>query len=68
MQAIIYTQQDCPLCDQAKAHFGEGNYEERESSDLVSGKDRNMDAMAQLAIQNMRLPLIFSDGEWIQLS
>jgi hypothetical protein len=34
-------------------------------TDLMSGIDKNMDAMAQLAMQNMELPLILLDEEWV---
>lgn len=61
----IYTQEGCPLCERVKAHYGEGHYIERPVQGLLTGTDRNMDAMAQLAMQNLELPLILEAGQWI---
>jgi glutaredoxin len=65
MIATIWTQKGCPLCEQVKNSIGEGNYEERAVSELMAGVDKNTDAMAQLMIQNMELPLVMIDDEFI---
>ena len=66
METIVWTQPECPLCEAVKRCLGAGNYEERAAEALLGGYDRDMDAMAQLAMQNMELPLVRRDGEWIR--
>lgn len=63
---IVWTQEDCPLCERVKETLGAGNYEERRAEDLIGGFDRDMDAMAQLAMQNMELPLIRRGATWLR--
>ena len=65
MKPVIYTQELCPLCAEIKAHFGEGNYKEKDAAKLMDGTDKNMDAMAQLAMQGMVLPLVEINGKWV---
>lgn len=65
---IIWTQEDCPLCQRVKAYYGEGNYEERAAQDLLGGNVPDIDAMAQLAMQDMQLPLVQVAGEWQDVS
>ncbi len=57
-QVILWTQNDCPLCERVKAYYGAGNYTEKNVLELVSGDEPNDEAMAQLAMQDMQLPLI----------
>ncbi len=60
----IYTNEDCQLCEKVKAFHGEGNYTEHQAQDLLSGANQDMEAMAQLAMQNMALPLVKINGKW----
>jgi len=60
----IWTQKECPLCENVKAKHGEGNYVEHDVKDLMSGANQDMDAMVQLTMQNMVLPLVMIDGKW----
>ncbi len=64
---IIWTQEDCPLCQKVKTYYGEGNFEERAAQDLLGGNVPDIDAMAQLAMQDMQLPLVQVDGEWVDV-
>jgi glutaredoxin len=66
-QVIIWTQEDCPLCAEAKEYFSEDGFEERRAEELLQGNERNVDAMAQLAMQNMQLPLVSVDGEFVDI-
>lgn len=63
-EVIIWTQQDCPLCQRVKCYFGEGNYEERDAQGLLGGNMPDIEAMTQLAMQDMQLPLVQVNGEW----
>lgn len=65
MRVILWTQPICPLCQQVKAYFAEVGYEERAASELTSGADRDPEAMAQLAMQNMELPMIQVNGAFV---
>lgn len=64
-ETIIWTQKDCPLCGRVKAELATEGYEERNVADLLSGLAPNDDALAQLALQNMRLPLVMIDGRFV---
>lgn len=57
-KAIIWTQEGCALCEQVKTILGEGNYEERDATGLIGGADPDLDAMVQLTMQNMVLPVV----------
>jgi len=65
-EAIIYKQDGCDLCSEVKRVLKKKLFtlREREADSLIKGHDQNMDAMAQLAIQNMELPLVLIEGEW----
>ncbi len=63
-EIIIWTQEECPLCQKVKDYYGAGNYTERNAQDLLRGEKPDTEAMAQLAMQDMQLPLIKVDGEW----
>lgn len=65
MRVILWTQPICPLCEQVKGYFSEVGYEERAASELLSGADRDPEAMAQLAMQNMELPMIQVNGAFV---
>ena len=64
-ETIIWTQPGCLRCEIAKTVIGEGNYEERAADLLLSGFEQNLEAMVQLVQQNMELPIISCDGEFI---
>lgn len=66
-EVTIWTQDGCPLCEKVKAIFGEGNYTELAASELISGDRADDEAMAQLAMQDMQLPLVKVDGHWKNL-
>lgn len=63
-QVTIWTQENCPLCQRVKEHFGAGNFVEKHASELLSGDDADTEAMVQLAMQDMQLPLVQVAGEW----
>ena len=63
-QVMIWTQENCPLCQRVKEHFGEGNFVEKHAAELLSGDDADTEAMVQLAMQDMQLPLVKVAGEW----
>ena len=65
MSITVWTQEGCGLCEQVKEALGSGSYEERPADELISGVDRNIDAMVQLSMQNMELPLVQIDGTWV---
>ena len=68
LRAVIYTQLGCSLCGKVrKVLQGKGyEIEERDAEDLLGGHDQDMDAMAQLAMQGMELPLVMIDGDWVK--
>lgn len=67
-KAIIWTSDDCVTCRNIKQYLSEElgyDTEEREAEKLISGEDRDVDVIAQLADQNMQLPVIMIDGEFV---
>ena len=62
---ILWTQADCPLCERVKALFVSQGYEERAAADLLTGADKDIEAMTQLAMQDMQLPLVMIDGRFV---
>jgi len=60
VRGVIYTQSGCNLCCKVRESLKGKGYEveEREVEDLLSGKYRDMDALAQLSMQNMELPVV----------
>lgn len=65
MHAKIWTQDDCPDCEEVKRVLGNIIKEEVPADALTSGEERDVDAMVQLAMQNHALPLVKLDGEFI---
>ncbi|MHC4871020.1 MAG: glutaredoxin family protein [Planctomycetota bacterium] len=63
----IWTQEGCSLCEKVKEIFKGKDFEERNAEDLINGDDRNVDAMTQLAMQNMELPLVMIDGHFVNV-
>jgi len=63
--AILWTQEDCPLCEKVKALLAAEGYEERAAAALVSGEAPDDEAMVQLAMQDMQLPLVKIDGAFV---
>ena len=63
---VIYTTEDCPLCNLAKDMYPDA--EVRDVEDLQSGKIVDMDAMVQLSMQNMALPVIRLGEQYIKPS
>ena len=64
-KATIWTQEGCPLCERVKACLAAEGYEEREVNELMSGTEKNHEAMVQLAMQDMELPLVRIDGAFV---
>lgn len=67
-RAVIWSDSDCPLCDRAFAHLLEEGYsvEKKDVNKLMSGEDPNTDAMVQLTLQSMSLPIIELNGNFIR--
>jgi hypothetical protein len=64
-RVILWTQEDCPLCEGVRNAFaGAAEVEERPASALLSGERPDREAMTQLAMQDFALPLVQVDGEW----
>ncbi len=61
----IWGSSDCPECERIKQLYAVNDYKYYDISDLISGEEADVDAMVQLSFQNMRLPLIKVDGEWV---
>ncbi|MBN1256498.1 MAG: hypothetical protein JXA52_02195 [Planctomycetes bacterium] len=61
----IWTKPGCTTCEKVKEVIGAGNYEEHPAEALLDGLEMNLDAMVQLAQQNMELPIIMCDGQFI---
>jgi glutaredoxin len=61
----IWTQAGCAMCEKVKQHFTGEGYEESPVTALLSGEDRNEQAMVQLAMQDMQLPLVMVDGQFV---
>jgi glutaredoxin len=57
-RTIVWTQEGCPLCERVKEALSDEGFEERHAEELLSGDDPDVEAMAQLAMQNMELPLV----------
>jgi glutaredoxin len=68
MTATIWTNEDCENCKEVKEKLMDKGYtiEERDANELIKGHVRNIDALAQLASQNMSLPIVLIDGEFIE--
>lgn len=65
---VIWTREGCEICHHVKMLLEEQRtcyIDERNADDLVSGGEPNLDAMAQLASQNMMLPVVQIDGEFV---
>lgn len=69
MNATIWTGEDCERCEQAKKILKNKGYEikEIEANKLITGVIRDIDTMAQLASQNMSLPVIMIDDLYIDV-
>jgi glutaredoxin len=69
MTATVWTSEDCDRCKEVKDRLKADGYEieERNARDLINGTNRDVDAMAQLASQNMQLPLIMIEGEYVTI-
>ncbi len=61
----LWTQNGCPLCAEVKAIFAGQDYEERDAAELLAGTTPDADAMVQLAMQDMQLPLVMLDGRFV---
>lgn len=67
-KVILWTSKDCSICRNIKQYLKEElscEVEEREADKLMSGEDKNIDVMAQLAEQNMELPVIQVEGKFV---
>lgn len=63
----IWSQDNCPVCDRVKAIFANDTIDERQVTELISGCERNDEALAQLAMQDMMVPLVKVDGKFVSL-
>ncbi len=61
----IWGSSDCPECERVKKLYSDSGYRYYDIADLISGDKADIDAMVQLSFQDMRLPLIKVDGEWV---
>ncbi len=61
----IWGSDTCPECESIKKYYSSIGYNYNDVSELVSGEKADVDAMVQLSFQNMRLPLIQVDGNWV---
>lgn len=62
---ILWTQPDCTLCEQVKQALAGDQIEERPVTELIDGTARNDEALAQLAMQDMMVPLVQVDGAYV---
>lgn len=65
---ILWTQHHCPLCEEVKKKLAGQEYEEKNAGDLILGEEQNEEALVQLAMQDMQLPLIMIDGKFIDVA
>lgn len=61
----IWGNTECMECQRVKEYFADQGYDYYDVSTLVSGENPDLEAMTQLTFQDMRLPLVMVDGEWI---
>jgi len=68
MEVVIWTQDDCPKCVEAKTFYtGKGlNPEIRQIEPLMTGLEPDMGAMVALAMQNNVLPLVRVDCTFVK--
>lgn len=59
---VVYVMPDCTACGEVVKHFN-GKCVTMNLSDLSQGKIANVDAMAALAMQDFRAPLVMVDDE-----
>ncbi len=62
---VIWGNDNCPECEKVKKYYSSVGYQYNDVNVLVSGEKADVDAMVQLAFQQMRLPLIKVNGEWV---
>ena len=68
--AIVYSAPSCPRCSAAKNRLDALGYavEEREAEGLTSGKYRDVEAMAELAVTGGALPVVVVNGRAVRES
>jgi glutaredoxin len=61
---IVYTNKGCPRCEQVKKELKDIGltYEERMADDLMSGKYKDVEAMAELQMNDGELPVLTRNG------
>jgi len=64
-EAVVYHQESCFACAKViDALLSAGvTVEVREVADLLSGKFRDIEALAQLGLQNQELPVVLIEGK-----
>lgn len=69
MTATVWTNEDCDICEAVKERLINDGYNinEIDASELIKGIRRDIDTMAQLASQNMRLPVVRIYGTYIDV-
>ncbi len=56
-----------PSVNGSKSNFSAVGYCYNDINMLLSGAQADVEALAQLAYQHMRLPLVRENGEWVDL-
>jgi len=69
MNVVIYTMKNCPECEKVKLVFKETgtSFEEKDLNVLLS-ENTDVDALTQLAMQDMSAPVIKIDNDFIDPS
>ena len=61
----IWGNEGCQECEAIKRYFAKSGYVYTDVQELISGEKADVDALVQLSFQQMRLPLLRIDGEWV---
>ena len=66
--AIVYSAPSCPRCSAAKNHLEALGYavEERDAEGLTRGEFKDVEAMAELAVNGGALPVVVVDGRAVR--
>ena len=64
-EVAIWGSDGCQECENIKRYYEKNGYTYTDVQELISGERADVDALVQLSFQQMRLPLVRVDGEWI---